>query len=53
MDILISANESVLQFMRSIPRKTEEDMDREKLMKWFEETDKGNDHNEYIQEVTV
>lgn len=53
MDVLISANESVLQLMRSIPRDLENGESREQMAEWFKQMDEGSSHGGNIQEVTV
>lgn len=44
MDVLISANEVILDFARSIPSELQAHTDKEELIKWFEQIEKESSH---------
>lgn len=53
MDILISANQPILDFMRNYQEEIFVDMGREEFVKWMEKLKKRNADEEEIQEITV
>lgn len=53
MDILISANQTILEFARSVPCELQNYEKREDLVKWFEQMEKDKNNGTDLQEVTV
>lgn len=53
MDVLISANQAVLDFARNVPKNFSSNMSEDEFKKWLEMTDKAGVNEERIQEITV
>lgn len=45
MDILISADRQILDFVRSVPKKLREMMEKEEFEQWMEQRNKTEDHD--------
>lgn len=53
MDILIMANQPVLDLIRNFPGEASEDIEKEEWMKLIEKIDKGEQDGGYIQEISI
>jgi len=53
MEIIISANHTVLDFVRNKSNELSENMTEEEYYKWLSGTERNSDHEERLQEVTV
>ena len=53
MEVIISANQAVLNFVRTTPEMLPQDMTKEEYLKWIEGVERDNTYAEQIQKVTV